>query len=276
MCRSRRELSNAYLLAKIGVDTAENEPLDVWGENSIQYSLHSLAGTLDGWRRPEDHTSYNGFLVRRPFHGRWDAHGADVEKFHARFQADRLALTKRLAARAAVKETISSVAAVAEISALLRAAALPAALSEQIHSDACSLAGVVGAMYADRELEVKLEVASEKPCIRWHTDCFVGRTIVTYTGSKGTEYTSDCNVNFLELSSKKDNEQVIRDIKKVKSVDVGDILFMKGKYEQKYGHGGNPLVHRSPDPQYDEDGRFLRRLLLKVDVPLTDTERMME
>ena len=43
MCRSRRELSNAYLLAKIGVDTAENEPLEVWGGNSIQYSLHSLA-----------------------------------------------------------------------------------------------------------------------------------------------------------------------------------------------------------------------------------------
>ena len=42
MCRSRRELSNAYSLAKIGVDTAENDPLEVWGENSIQYSLHSL------------------------------------------------------------------------------------------------------------------------------------------------------------------------------------------------------------------------------------------
>ena len=41
-CRSRQELSNEYLLAKIGVDTAENEPLEVWGENSIQYSLHSL------------------------------------------------------------------------------------------------------------------------------------------------------------------------------------------------------------------------------------------
>ena len=26
MCRSRRELSNAYLLAKFGVDTEENEP----------------------------------------------------------------------------------------------------------------------------------------------------------------------------------------------------------------------------------------------------------
>ena len=46
LCRSRRELSNAYLLAKIGVDTAKNEPLEVWGENSIQYSLHSLADFL--------------------------------------------------------------------------------------------------------------------------------------------------------------------------------------------------------------------------------------
>ena len=29
MCRSRRELSNAYLFAKFGFDTAENEPCQV-------------------------------------------------------------------------------------------------------------------------------------------------------------------------------------------------------------------------------------------------------
>ena len=29
MCRSRRELSQGYLLANIGVDTAENEPSEV-------------------------------------------------------------------------------------------------------------------------------------------------------------------------------------------------------------------------------------------------------
>ena len=29
-CRTRRELSNEYLLAKIGVDTAENAPSKVW------------------------------------------------------------------------------------------------------------------------------------------------------------------------------------------------------------------------------------------------------
>ena len=31
--------SNEYLLAKIGVDTAENEPLGVWGK--IQFIIHS-------------------------------------------------------------------------------------------------------------------------------------------------------------------------------------------------------------------------------------------
>ena len=50
MCRSRRELSNEYLLAKIGVDTAENEPLEVWGENSMHYSLHSLTA-IQGKRK---------------------------------------------------------------------------------------------------------------------------------------------------------------------------------------------------------------------------------
>ena len=37
--RSRQELSDGYLLAKIGVDTAENEPLKVWRE--IQFIIHS-------------------------------------------------------------------------------------------------------------------------------------------------------------------------------------------------------------------------------------------
>ena len=41
LCRYRRELSNEYfnnLLATIGVDTAENEPLEVW--RKIQFIIH--------------------------------------------------------------------------------------------------------------------------------------------------------------------------------------------------------------------------------------------
>ena len=49
MCRSRRELSNEYLLAKIGVDTAENEPLEVW--EKIQFNIHFSPYRLRGARR---------------------------------------------------------------------------------------------------------------------------------------------------------------------------------------------------------------------------------
>ena len=47
-CRSRRELSNEYLIAKIGFDTAENEPLKVWGliQFNIQSSPYSQGGLL--------------------------------------------------------------------------------------------------------------------------------------------------------------------------------------------------------------------------------------
>ena len=51
--RSQRELSNEYLLAKIGVDTAENEPLEVWGNCSILF---------------------NRVLIRRYLNFVWDVH----------------------------------------------------------------------------------------------------------------------------------------------------------------------------------------------------------
>ena len=42
MCRSRRELSNEYSLANIGVDTAENELLEVLFNIIQYYSFVSL------------------------------------------------------------------------------------------------------------------------------------------------------------------------------------------------------------------------------------------
>ena len=46
MCRSRRELSNDYLLAKFGFDTAENEPCKVCPLSAYR-SLRSLSVLLD-------------------------------------------------------------------------------------------------------------------------------------------------------------------------------------------------------------------------------------
>ena len=37
----------ARLGTRAGTCTAENEPLEVWGKNSIQYSLHSLLDLRD-------------------------------------------------------------------------------------------------------------------------------------------------------------------------------------------------------------------------------------
>ena len=60
LCRSWRELSNEFLLDEIGVDTAENEPLEVWGKIIQYYSFVSLLASQrpSGLRRathPETH-----------------------------------------------------------------------------------------------------------------------------------------------------------------------------------------------------------------------------
>ena len=47
LCRSRRELSNAYLLANIGVDTAENEHLKVWRKFNSMF-IRLLTRDRDG------------------------------------------------------------------------------------------------------------------------------------------------------------------------------------------------------------------------------------
>ena len=51
-CPSRQELSNEYLLAKIGVDTAENELLEVWGKIIQYYSFVSLGAILRAAPQP--------------------------------------------------------------------------------------------------------------------------------------------------------------------------------------------------------------------------------
>ena len=69
-CRSRQELSNEYLLAKIGFDTAENEPFNFHNFSSLQrFNFHRAVVSVEvskqhearlGMRKLED--DYAGVL----------------------------------------------------------------------------------------------------------------------------------------------------------------------------------------------------------------------
>ena len=68
LCRSRRELSNEYLLAKIGVVTAENEPLEVWGK-IIQYISILFIRVFSNDSAKSD-LSKNAFSLKDPWKSR--------------------------------------------------------------------------------------------------------------------------------------------------------------------------------------------------------------
>ena len=68
MCRSRRELSNAYLIANIGFDTAENEPCKVC-------PIERCSGKA-GEARDARGALRHGLAVRRPTNADLRAGGA--------------------------------------------------------------------------------------------------------------------------------------------------------------------------------------------------------
>jgi hypothetical protein len=93
------------------------------------------------------------------------------------------------------------------------------------------------------------KVIGNNVCGRWHRDNYVGRAIVSYTGGTGTLYTSDANVNFWELHNCGVNEHIIRDQRDIRSVAVGDILFIKGA---KFATGAHSLIHKSAEKRYHQ------------------------
>ena len=73
-CRSRKMFQTEYLVAKIGVDTAENEPLQIW--TNIEFNIHFGPLTRGGGGRPRDRglpaaPAHGGSALARP-----RAHGA--------------------------------------------------------------------------------------------------------------------------------------------------------------------------------------------------------
>ena len=90
-CRYRQELSREYLLAKIGVDTAENEPLKVCqkilitSSQMLRKQVRTNIGNLLSGARDRDVEGGDGREPRpdqvdradQPAHGRRHGHGAE-------------------------------------------------------------------------------------------------------------------------------------------------------------------------------------------------------
>lgn len=142
---------------------------------------------------------------------------------------------------------------------------LPNDLSECIAEDAAAIGEQLAQLLPDvHTVQVKVEAFGADVCSRWHRDTYIGRAICSYSCS-GTVYMEDRHVDMWELENCGNNDCVVRDKSTIRSIDVGDVLLMKGK---AYPSDVKGLIHKSPEVRHHFDGRVMHRLVLKVDVPV--------
>eukprot|EP00747_Dinoflagellata_sp_TGD_P078380 gnl/TRDRNA2_/TRDRNA2_160039_c0_seq1.p1 gnl/TRDRNA2_/TRDRNA2_160039_c0~~gnl/TRDRNA2_/TRDRNA2_160039_c0_seq1.p1 ORF type:complete len:279 (-),score=39.96 gnl/TRDRNA2_/TRDRNA2_160039_c0_seq1:468-1196(-) len=150
-----------------------------------------------------------------------------------------------------------------EDAALAISCCLPPPLAKIVCKDAQDIAAATCKLLPSaRRLIMGLQLIGTNICSRWHQDNIFCRSIVAYNCS-GTEYTADSNVNFDEMLNSGKTERVIRDKSRIHSLDVGDILLMKGK---KWSTIASGLVHKSPEVLYSDSGVVQSRIILKVEV----------
>jgi len=149
------------------------------------------------------------------------------------------------------------------LAGLVASRGFPRHLVQQIEEDFRQIGMVMARMAPAKKMLLKLDIMGENGCSRWHQDQYTARAITSYNLS-GTEYVNNENVNFWELKNCGNNDHIIRDSSQLYSVEVGDILLMKGTVFPSAARG---LVHRSPPKQYHANGKVMHRLLLKVDLP---------
>lgn len=140
---------------------------------------------------------------------------------------------------------------------------LPPALAKFVSADAQAMADTMHKMVPDAQsLEMKLELFGERVCSRWHEDNYIARSIVSYNCS-ATQYTANSNVDYNELYFCGNNDHIIRDKSRIKSVNVGDIVMIKGA---QFPGKARSLVHKSPEVEYYDSGDVRARIVLKVDM----------
>lgn len=136
-------------------------------------------------------------------------------------------------------------------------------LGHQIQQDFKQIGPVLAKLVPTTKcMHLKLDLMGVSTCSRWHRDRYVGRAVVAYNGN-GTPFVANDDVDLIALENGQKNEDIVPDLAKTLSTNVGDVLFMKGT---EFPTSPNGLVHRSPEVRYHVDGSVMYRLLLKVDL----------
>jgi hypothetical protein len=129
---------------------------------------------------------------------------------------------------------------------------------ELIKNDIVSLLHLFTSVTKVKSFRLLLAPVKTNMCTRFHTDINDLRLLCTYSGP-GTLWLEEDNVNREALDAFGDNECIVLDDKKIKQVNVGAVVILKGAIYPC--EGTKAIVHRSPT--IEENG--LSRLLLRID-----------
>ena len=104
-------------------------------------------------------------------------------------------------------------------------------------------------------------------CRKFHTDINDLRLLCTYYG-QGTQWLTDDNIDREALHSLDRNTPVVINENKIRQVDTGDVIILKGAIYPT--ENTKAAVHRSPSIEHNDESRLLLRIdtneFLKFDV----------
>lgn len=237
-------------------------------DKSINREGGIRCATIQDWLHP-DSESYRGLLAQR------NATWGDIQQFtDAIYETgvfgDYETISRIVRADVSDEELAASLSETGkQLVRPLHMHHLPEALEQQIQRDTTEMGTVVAKMIPNAsQLIIKLEIVKKNSCLRWHQDNYVARAITTYNNC-GTEYIHHDDVDFWELNNCGNNDHIVQDPSKIESMQVGDVLLIKGKFfpaQKVNGKIFTGLVHRSPPFRYHSNGEVMTRLCLKVDV----------
>lgn len=218
--------------------------------------------TISDWTAPSS-WEYKGLLLRRRLKD--TLRSSEIQGYVDKLAASEvLGPNQILVQPILLDETSGDLSLGGAVGKMLEVLKPPEDLAEVLRQDAEALAKICSrVLEGTKSLELIVEIMGEKSCARWHQDYYVARSIVSYNCA-ATEFVEDGAVDFWQLQNFGANGAVVKDESRIHTAEVGDLLFIKGRY---FPHPVNSLVHRSPERRYHPDGRVMNRLCLKVDVP---------